>query len=252
MAILASEPEGFRGGVGGSGSFVNPPTDATRIVWFDASDSSTITKTGTAVSQWNNKGSLGTNATQATGGLQPVFTTAGQNSHSTLGFNAQVMGFGTSVVLNRAQPFYLGMVINLSGIVAGNIFLALNDDTLTGNSPSISIAPTTFLFNPPLGVWSPVSCTPATVSNGVYHILELVYNGSGSNTSTNFSWYFNKTLQTTGTSGTTSSGTNNVLGGQTSSSSTNAMAGFIAEVIVSGNAALQPQYEAYFASHWAL
>jgi hypothetical protein len=40
-------------------------------LWLDASDTTTITAAGGAVSQWNNKGSLG-NFTQATGAVQPT------------------------------------------------------------------------------------------------------------------------------------------------------------------------------------
>ena len=248
--LIGDEPQGLRSV--SQSNLATPPADANRVLWFDASDSSTITQVATAVSQWNDKSAGANTATQASGPLKPVFTANAQNALSTLQFNGMAMGFGTAAIINRSLPFYLGIVFKPTAITGGNFILALNDDTASGNSPSISISSSTFLFNSPVGVWSPVSTTVSSIGTGSYHILELVYSGAGSNTAGNFTWYYNKTLQVTGTAGTTSAGTNNALGNNVSNSAANAMNGFIAEVIVSQSSTLQAQYEAYFVRHWGL
>lgn len=59
-------------------------------LWLDASDASTITASSGAVSQWNNKGSLG-NFTQATGAVQPTTGATTQNSRNVIDFAADRM-----------------------------------------------------------------------------------------------------------------------------------------------------------------
>lgn len=63
--------EVFRAVKGDSWPFNFTPDALSPALWLDASDTSTITESGGAVSQWDNKGSLG-NFTQATGALQPT------------------------------------------------------------------------------------------------------------------------------------------------------------------------------------
>jgi hypothetical protein len=62
-----------------------PDVVLTASVWLDANDLSTITESGGAVSQWENKGSLG-NFTQATGALQPTTGSATLNGRNVIEF----------------------------------------------------------------------------------------------------------------------------------------------------------------------
>jgi hypothetical protein len=64
------------------------PLSLSPVAWFDASDSATITASGSPlkVSQWNNKGSLG-NITQATGSAQPTTGATTQNGLNVLDFD---------------------------------------------------------------------------------------------------------------------------------------------------------------------
>jgi hypothetical protein len=55
-------------------------------LWLDAADATTIS-IGTGVSQWNNKGVLGGNFNQGTGGAQPAYITAGLNGKNILRFD---------------------------------------------------------------------------------------------------------------------------------------------------------------------
>lgn len=59
-------------------------------VWLDAADTTTITQVGGAVSQWNNKGTLG-NFTQANGALQPTTGSTTLNGLNVLDFAGDFM-----------------------------------------------------------------------------------------------------------------------------------------------------------------
>ena len=63
------------------------PASITTAAWFDASDASTITSSGGAVSQWNDKSGNGRNATQGTGSEQPALVSAAQNGLDVLRFD---------------------------------------------------------------------------------------------------------------------------------------------------------------------
>jgi len=79
MTILA------RIGTVASSRFSAPPVVQNAAVWLDAADATTITESGGAVSQWNNKGSLG-NFTQGTAALQPTTGVSTLNSLNVIDF----------------------------------------------------------------------------------------------------------------------------------------------------------------------
>lgn len=56
-------------------------------LWLDASDASTITLNGSAVSQWNDKSGNNRHATQATAANQPTYSATGLNGKPTLTFD---------------------------------------------------------------------------------------------------------------------------------------------------------------------
>ena len=61
------------------------PLDLSPVLWLDASDTSTITETGGAVSQWDNKGSLG-DFTQGTAAVQPTSGATTKNGLNVIDF----------------------------------------------------------------------------------------------------------------------------------------------------------------------
>jgi len=74
-----------------------PPDLTGNVLWLDAADASTITDTAGAVSQWDDKSTVGTNdVTQGTGSLQPETDSRTINSLNVLDFDG---GDSLSVVL---------------------------------------------------------------------------------------------------------------------------------------------------------
>ena len=62
------------------------PADIDTALWLDAADASTITESGGAVSQWNDKSGNGRNVTQATSSRQPAYTSSGLNGKNVITF----------------------------------------------------------------------------------------------------------------------------------------------------------------------
>ena len=81
----------------------SPANISDLYAWYDASDSSTITKDGSdRVSQWNNKeGTTARNLVQATGTKQPLWVSADQNGNDVINFydtvTAREMDTGTAL-----------------------------------------------------------------------------------------------------------------------------------------------------------
>lgn len=63
------------------------PASLSPVVWFDASDATTIVSSAGKVSQWNDKSGLGRNVTQATSTNQPTTASATQNGLNVLVFD---------------------------------------------------------------------------------------------------------------------------------------------------------------------
>lgn len=75
-------------------TYINPyrfaafsPLDLSPQAWYDASDTSTITQSGGAVSQWNDKSGNGRNVTQSTAAAQPGTGAITQNGLNVLTFD---------------------------------------------------------------------------------------------------------------------------------------------------------------------
>lgn len=63
------------------------PLSLKPVVWFDAADTSTITASSNAVSQWNDKSGNGRNITQATSAWQPKSGTKTRNGLNVIEFD---------------------------------------------------------------------------------------------------------------------------------------------------------------------
>ena len=71
------------------------PAEIDTALWLDAADASTITESGGAVSQWDDKSGNGRNATQSTPSNQPIFSATGLNNKQSINFD----GDGDNLIL---------------------------------------------------------------------------------------------------------------------------------------------------------
>jgi len=62
------------------------PSNISTALWLDAADASTITESGGAVSQWNDKSGNGRHVSQATSNRQPAYTLNGLDSKPVITF----------------------------------------------------------------------------------------------------------------------------------------------------------------------
>jgi hypothetical protein len=65
----------------------NPKSISGLYLWLDGSNSSSVTLNSGNVSQWRDLSGGGRHFSQATGGAQPAYTSAGQNGQNCLTFD---------------------------------------------------------------------------------------------------------------------------------------------------------------------
>lgn len=63
------------------------PADTTEALWLDGADSTTVTLSGTAVTQWNDKSGNGRHVSQSTSTARPAYLTAGFSGKNCLDFD---------------------------------------------------------------------------------------------------------------------------------------------------------------------
>jgi len=96
------------------------PSEISTSAWFDAYDEGTITESGGAVSQWDDKSGNANHATQGTGSLQPVTGTNvinGLNAIYSDGSNLLEIALDTWQNSNDIMVF---MVLNADSPIVGN------------------------------------------------------------------------------------------------------------------------------------
>ena len=117
------------------GVFATPfsPIDLSPTLWLDASDESTITESGGAVSQWDDKSGNGNDFNQATASSQPTSGTRTMNSLNVLDFDGttDVMQNNPSTIA-ASQPFTVWAVVERDTDKYGRV--------LTQQSPAILVA----------------------------------------------------------------------------------------------------------------
>lgn len=133
MVLIGSKANTGAFGLGWSAVLPFSPADLNPQLWLDASDTSTITEAGGAVSQWDNKGLLG-NFVQATAASQPTTGVSTQNGLNVIDFASdfleasdtnewKFMHDGTVVIW--ACVIKLGVVANPNAFY--NIFMNANN-----------------------------------------------------------------------------------------------------------------------------
>lgn len=139
-------------GIVASGGSAPPfvPSDIANLkAWYDASDTATITVSGTAVTQWNDKSANGYNLTQGTAGKRPQSGTRTQNGLNAIDYDGSDDVLAASTAANWA-------FLNNSG--GSTYFMAIYTDTASDGRMLLDTCGTTTGF---VGVYSYVKSTDA-------------------------------------------------------------------------------------------
>lgn len=100
------------------------PANIATALWLDAADSSSITESGGAVSQWNDKSGNGRNATQSTNGNQPTYNATQENGKGAVIFN------GSSRQLTFPESNASGYPLKF-GTASFELYCVINPSSLT-------------------------------------------------------------------------------------------------------------------------
>ena len=99
------------------------PENSTAIEgWWDASDSSTITSSGSEVNQWSDKSGNGLNLAPVTGETGPTTNTITQNSLNVLDFNGDCLE-NSNFSHNISNPIFLAFLVELDAVFTDQYFL---------------------------------------------------------------------------------------------------------------------------------
>lgn len=145
------------------------PLSLSPALWLDASDSSTITASGSPlkVSQWNDKSGNGRNVTQATATNQPITGAVTQNGLNSVKFETNDFlrhsTAATWTFLHDGTKYIIAQVVRFGDTADPNNY-AYNYNTATGNTTRGS----TFLYD-----------SRSTLTGRVQH---AVYTGGGAST----------------------------------------------------------------------
>ena len=119
-------------------AFFNPLTITGCQLWFDAGDATTVSLSGSNITQWNDKSGNGRNVSQA--------TTANQGTYVT-GLN------GLKVVSLSAGKTYSGGTLTVNGLSNMFIFAVVNNNTSQAPTPPPDGLGYGFLTWAPTGAW---------------------------------------------------------------------------------------------------
>lgn len=230
-----------------SGPNLWTPAQISTAFWVDANDISTITLSGSNVSQWNDKSGNGNNAVQATPANQPTYSSTGFNSKPAVSFNGSnerltvaTGTFGSSisifVVTNESAALSeYRRILNIGDSVdAIGYFGSINGNfaTFFGDGSN----------------WNDADTNSPSTTIKSNNILEVVNPTSGSNATP----YVNGTAQNTKV-GTMGTATGLVIGASIVPNQFSV--GPVAEIVIvnSGvSTTVRQQIEGYLAWKWGL
>jgi hypothetical protein len=89
------------------------PSDLANIVaWYDASDTSTITESSGAVSQWDDKSGNANHISQSTGSLQPATNLNTFNSKNVINFDGDALAASSNLASNTLTIAFVSSISN--------------------------------------------------------------------------------------------------------------------------------------------
>lgn len=229
-------------GVVASGHQWGPLDVAPMTYWLDASDTSTITSSGGAVSQWTDKISSAA-FVQATGANKPTTGAATLNGLNVLSFvhTSGTVGqfLAATGISSVAQPltiFYVGVLSGYDSTQGYNVF---------SSNSSIRFA-YHIANNSNWSMYAGTGLTGGAPGNGTY-LACAQFNGASSFTR------LNSTQIISGNAGSTGLSTNAVIGAGNASGNINPWNGDIAEILVYPSALNSTQIdmaENYLRNKW--
>lgn len=120
-----------------------PPFTPTSLsgltLWLDANDGGTITQSGGAVSQWNDKSTSANNATQTTAANQPGYSATALNSKPAVTFSGSPVMMNLTANIDTTSGNLTFFVVNyISGNAAAMTYFgsAAGSNFLVGNLPA--------------------------------------------------------------------------------------------------------------------
>lgn len=226
------------------------PSRTTTALWLDAADETTFTKSGEAISQWNDKSGNARHVTQATSANQPLYKAGTVNGLASVLFDGSNDVLTVSMTTGLSSSFAIFAVAvpvqvqAIRGFVVSEVTSYSNYWALLGTSTN-SI--TNFaLFD---GTNNPGTSHVAPTANNAY-----VMNGIRDVSADTVQYYQDGTLRqsTTDTTTSTPSYGNLRIGGQTNVANRYANVRICEVVIVSSvlSTALRQQFEGYLAWKW--
>ena len=236
------------------GSFL-PNTYSNLVLWLDAHDSSTLTKSANRVSQWTDKSPAGNTVVQATGGSQPLYVASAINSRPAIQFRDD----------GSTRFFFLTDAVSLD-------YTALHGFIVFNRLTDLGASETQF------GKWSPTSNLRefrSLINSSDFYALQTTSDGStvvaanvsgAVSTSTNyigeFNWPGSTTINATKNNGTNVSNTiTSVFAGAApltvgaNGNGGEPFAGYISEILLYKAAlstAQRLQILKYLAQKWAI
>lgn len=156
------------------------PIDITGLIaWWDADDSSTITESSGAVSQWNDKSGTGNHLVQATGSLQPTLTANQLNGRPT------IIGDGTERMTVTDFQGLTGVSEYTAYFVINRTFTATNRDFLEVQQSGTLVLRLRSVPTNSSIIWTTVTDVPDNASSSrtwgnvdQYYVRKATYNGS--------------------------------------------------------------------------
>jgi hypothetical protein len=216
-------------------------------LWLDAADTSTITHSSNAVSQWNDKSGNNNHAAQATTANKPTLTTSGQNGKSVITFDGSD-DYISSTGLNVSQSYSIFLVAKSDGTSSGS---SGDRDYLFDGIGSNSVRSLVALNN--TGRVKMYAYNSAWADSGFntptgYFVLSVVFNTSSSSLALNGT-------NVTGISVGNSSLTNGIRIGANCNANNDFLDGSIAEFFIldeTSSADTIAKAEGYLAHKWGL
>lgn len=159
--------------------------------WIDASDTSSITSSGGAVSQWNDKSGNGKHLTQGTGSLQPTTGANTINGLNVITYDATRYVGATSVTMGTTLSIFLVVKVD-SGNGSNAQFI-----NYYGSNPCLYLSSGNWAaYGQSSGITS-----GTTADTTVAHVLSAEFNGASSTLRLDGSQIATGTLDNMGGSG---------------------------------------------------